>query len=134
MCIRDRIWREVDLAGRVPLWVCETEAEFIGTFVKRLGFGMALSSPPPGVTAKGLSYSSAISDDTVLLLAEVGDELAIVLIDRLDRDADFSLPPTSKLRVHRKVLGDAVLYEVSPLDQPHLLDLFKEAAAPEEDD
>ena len=58
------------------------------------------------------------------ILEHAADRLVVVFVDKLKRDTHPELPAESNLYIHRKVVGQLVLYEVSPLDEPHVLDLF----------
>lgn len=123
-------YREIDLGGRHPVWVCKDEAEFIGSFVDRFGRGLVLAKMPDGVRALGLSYSDAVTSDTIVLLAEVRGDLVLVFVDRADRDGGFSAAPDSRLHYFRREIGVFALYEVTPLDRPNLLNLFREPESP----
>lgn len=126
----DVAYRETDIGGRHPVWVCKDDAEFIGTFEERFGQGLVLGALTEPVRALGLSYSELISKETVVLLGEVGDDLVMVFIDRADRDPGFRAAPNSRLRYHRAEVGKLVLYEVTPLDEPLLLGHFRAASLP----
>ena len=57
---------------------------------------------------------------TLVLLAERDDAKVIVIMDRLRNDKVLTSPKEG-LSMFRKVAGDLVLYEISPLDHPILL-------------
>ncbi len=67
------------------------------------------------------------------LLAGTGLQLRIVstgarvfvCMDLLSRDPRPLLPEDSGLQLFRRVLGDYVMYEVTPLSEPHVLELFR---------
>ena len=105
-------------------WVCETDKEFSDTFRKRLGRRLLLASETGTVKALGLSYANVLTPRTVTLLARVKGKPVIVFVDRLKRDTHPELPPNSELSIFRKELGRFILYEVSPLLEHHVLDLF----------
>lgn len=116
--------------GFEPDWVCKTDEEFATTFRRRLRQPLLLGQLPTGIAAKGLAYENVISKRTILLLATVADSKVIVFIDRNERDKGRQVPPDSGLHLFRRVLGELVLYELSPLDQAMLLDHFSTPAAP----
>ena len=108
-----------------PEWTCDTESEFADSI--RSHFGQAAVIPfelPEGVAALGLAYCNSISRRTVYLLAEVNDEPVIVFMDRVERDSGPTVDETSGLNLFSRRLGLLVLYELSPLEKPALLQLF----------
>ena len=72
----------------------------------------------------GLAYRFTISRYTICLLSTVNDEPVVILIDRVEAGARPSLSQTSDLRLFEKRVGRLVLYEVTPWQEPSLLDLF----------
>jgi len=110
--------------GGRPDWVCDDDAEFRRAFLGQYGQALQLEPLPEGVVAAGLCYANTISERTMMVLARVEDRPVIVFVDRLDHDAGQSLPPDAGLHLHRAVVGRLVLYEVSPLERPALLEHF----------
>ena len=51
-------------------------------------------------------------------------EPVIVFIDRVERDSGQTVDETSGLNLFNRRLGLLVLYELSPLEKPALLELF----------
>jgi hypothetical protein len=51
-----------------------------------------------------------------------------VFIDETANLKEPDVPPASGLKVFRKQIGKLTLFELTPLDKPHLLDLFYEPA------
>jgi hypothetical protein len=123
--------RELERGFR-PLWLCETDHEFASAIFKSLGQGLLITIPPAEIKAKGLSYLPALSKDTMILLAEVETQPVVVFIDRLAADSRPTLPPESGLRLFRREVGALVLYEVTPLGEPRVLELFYDPKMPEE--
>jgi len=115
--------REME-AGLKPTWKCENDEEFAGTFRDRLGQPLLLAQVPDDVEALGLSYRPAISLQTVLMLARVNGQPAVVFVDKSTRDRPDRAQPADGLNVFRRELGVFVLYEVTPLDHPRLLEHF----------
>ncbi|MCH8212041.1 MAG: hypothetical protein IIB99_11815 [Planctomycetes bacterium] len=108
-----------------PEWTCDTESEFADSI--RSHFGQAAVIPfelPDGIAALGLAYCNSISRRTVYLLAEVNDEPVVVFIDRVEADPGQTVDETSGLNLFNRRLGLLVLYELSPLEKPALLQLF----------
>lgn len=106
-------------------WQCKSDEEFINTFRDRLGQPLALGALPPGVESLGLSYTTGLSLQTVFLLARADQREVIVFVDRLSRDKPQADPPAPGLHIHRREIGNLVLYELSPFDQPRLLGHFR---------
>jgi hypothetical protein len=112
-------------------WECKDEAEFIKTFQDKLGQGLRLSHTPEQVEIRGLKYSKVISSYTVVLCARVDCRDAFVLVDVLASDKkELQLRESSGLRVFRRELGKLVLYELTPWEQPRLLDALELASVP----
>ncbi len=109
-------------AGFEPQWVCETDEEFAGWYRKQVGRPLTLAALPSGVRAAGLSIDNVFSRRTIYLLAEVEGAPVIVFADRVENDETPRVPPDSDLRLFRRQLGGVVLYELTPLDQPYLLE------------
>lgn len=120
----DEIYRGELRRGFVPAWVCKDDAEFEGRLRARFGQGLLLATLPPGVRAVGWSYANAISPNTSYMLAEAGGQRMIVFVDHLKKDKGQAVPPSSGLHLFRRVVGALVLYELSPLQRPSLLDRF----------
>lgn len=130
----DRVYADATDTGFEPDWVCATDEIFADTFQRQLGqtllFGDAPSSvAAPRIRLTGLSYTNTITKRTICVLARVSDQPVMVFVDELAKDQGQSLADGSPLHLFRGEVGGLVLYELSPLDQPHLLDLFFEPDA-----
>ncbi len=122
-------WRSLETAyhdairdGFEPLWVCETQDEFMETFRYRVGQKLYLDETPEEIQAVGLSYMNTISSDTVVLLARVREKEVLVFVDRYQQDKPQELSPESGLHLFRDRIGDLVLYELSPFDESYVLE------------
>lgn len=112
--------------GFEPDWVCETDQQFARTYGYRLGQPLVLGALPAGVRALGLSYSPAISADTIALLATVDGTHVVVFADHIHTvKHNPPAPPGQGLHVYQRRVGDMMLYEVSPLDTPRLLEAYR---------
>lgn len=129
----DQLWRSLETVYRDEVkggfkadWECKTEHEFARTFYMRFGQGLLLATLPDGIKSIGLSYCNSLSKKTTHLLATVNGQKVIVFVDRKPGpDApEPSLSAESKLHLYKRELGRLVLYELSPLDHPYLLDVF----------
>lgn len=120
-------WYETEVEkGFEADWLCETDQEFRDTFAKQLGQPLLLARAelPRGVSWVGLSYRNSVSRNTVCLLARSFETPIIVFIDRAKRITDGFEPSGGDLKVYRRELGPLVLFEVSPLPEPRVLDQF----------
>ncbi len=125
-------WRSIEMVyndsvanGMKPEWTCDNELEFAVSI--RNHFGQAAVIPfelPDGTAALGLAYCNSISRRTVYLLAEVNGEPVIVFIDRVEADQGPTVDESSGLNLFKRRIGRLVLYELSPLEKPALLELF----------
>ena len=125
-------WRSIEVVyadsvanGMKPEWTCDNELEFAVSIRDHFGQAAVISFElPDGMAALGLAYCNSISRRTVYLLAEVNDEPVIVFIDRVEADQGLTLDESSGLNLFHRQIGRLVLYELSPLEKPALLELF----------
>ncbi len=122
-------YRAVEAADFAPSWICDSDEQFIDTFRKLFRQPLSLAQSPDDIAVLGLGYANTISGGTVTMLARVRGEGAMVFIDRVNYDADFTLPADSGMHLFRREIGRAVLYELTPFDKPELLDLFQDPDA-----
>jgi hypothetical protein len=126
----DEVYRKQIANGFKVAWVCKDQEEFASYYSSRLGQPMVTTDPPPGVQLLGLTYTGGLSELTIAMLAKVNDREVLVLADRADAHAKSGHPllkdAESGLFVHQRRIGELAFYEVSPLDTPHVLDLFRQ--------
>jgi len=111
--------------GLEPSWICKDDEEFIEAFRQRYRQPLVLASGQPGIEALGLAYSDAFGRYATMLLARVDQTPVLVFINTAKRDPGRTADPQSHLNVFQRRLGKLVLYEVTPLKEPHLLELFR---------
>lgn len=132
-----RLYSRLVDAGYTVDWVCETDEQFIEATTDKLDQPMYLaSSPRVDVIGWKYVYRRLISFNTQILLTRVDGKPVVVLLDRVEKDKGKMQPPEdSKLRVHNATIGDVILYEISPFEEPMVIELFRiaEAATPVED-
>ncbi|MFQ5492055.1 MAG: anti-sigma factor family protein [Phycisphaerae bacterium] len=119
-----QVYQDTLNTGLVPDWVCKTDEEFARTFGKQFGQPLLLGQTPAGVRAAGISYCNSLTPRTLVLLATVQDKPVLVFVDRADQDPGQKLPPDSPLHLFSRTIDKLVLYELSPLAQPHLLEFM----------
>jgi hypothetical protein len=111
--------------GLEPSWICKNDEEFIEAFRERYRQPLVLASGQPGIEALGLAYSDAFGNYATMLLARVDKTPVLVFINTAKRDPGRTVDPQSHLNLFQRRIGKLVLYEVSPLKEPRLLDLFR---------
>jgi hypothetical protein len=117
--------------GFHPKWVCDDPHEFASTFLTRQGQGLLLAAMPPEMKMEGLAYLGGISRYSTAMLARVDGRPVLVFVDKASNDTHPAEPSAkSGLHLFRKELGPLVLYEVTPLDHPRVMDYLYPADVP----
>jgi hypothetical protein len=123
------VYAAVLKGGFKPPVVCPNEPALFAELVKnRLGVDLFPDfARGVGVALTGWGYSNhwgtPLGPGTLVLLAERGEAKIIVIMDRLKSDRMVA-PPKAGARMFRKVAGDLVLYEITPLDEPIVLPML----------
>ena len=120
------VYAKLESRGWEPEFVCTDDAGFQAAVEKRVGSPLLLE-PDPEIRALGWAYNAGFSgkivgDHTMMLLTLVGKERVLVLMDQLSGDRKLEVDPGSPLHVFRRVIGPLVVYEVTPLDKPHVIE------------
>jgi hypothetical protein len=112
-------------SGFEPEIVCTTPAEFADWV--RTNYGQALyPGDDPGVEYVGWSYGPVVSGYSGILLARVDGEPVIVVMDRREREYTRQAHPEDPgLSMHRRRIGELVLYEVTPHGRARILPLLR---------
>lgn len=115
-------------------WLCKDDREFAQTFFWKFGSALAIVAPPPNVEWTGVSYvkvAGAVSPKCVEILAKVDGRGVVVFVDR---DFDLAVAPVlaDGLHMHRRRLSNLTLVEVSPFEQPAVLELIHEREMPDD--
>ncbi|MBL8763017.1 MAG: hypothetical protein JNM07_01960 [Phycisphaerae bacterium] len=117
-----QLFNRLESSGFKPEFVCTTDDAFAHTIRER--FGQALLVPAAKQVASGGSIEltgwayadgyngSPISPRTLILLAREHGQDVVVLIDRHDADRTVAPPEDGTLSVHRRRIGDLVVYEL----------------------
>lgn len=122
----DSLHNRLVMRGFQPTTVCTTDKEF-AAFVRQR-FGQALSAASlPAVEMLGWGYGdqydgSPLSPKALILLAKVDGQPVTVLIDRASADRALTLPENSPLHLFKRTIGRLVVYEITPVDAPRVLD------------
>lgn len=128
----DAFYQVLKARGFDTDWDCDDDRDFAAFVHRRLKHGLMLARAPENVQVLGLAYGWTLSRKSVHLSARVDGQGVVVFIDRIDNPDRQAAAPTCKLNVYERRTDRFVLFEMSPLDRPHLLDLFHEVDVPEE--
>ncbi len=104
--------------GFKPAFVCTTDHEFAKTIADRFGQPMLVAAAP-NIELIGWAYGPnykalTLSRDTLVLLAKVDQKPTLVFIDRKDKAMRPKFSRSGDLSMHKKELGDLIMYEVIP--------------------
>ena len=121
-------YHEIIDDGFEPAWICRNDQEFLENVRKSLGKDLLIAQVDPGVRVLGLAYANTISPWTVMILAYVDGKPVVVFADR--SMADRQLPqPAPGLTLHKREIGEIVLYELSPHKEARVLPQIYEPVA-----
>lgn len=115
------------LGGMQPRWKCENDEEFAATTRDRLGQAL-LVTPRAGLTLLGWDYDYLFSDQTCVLLAKSDNDDVVIAMDLAARERPIDPAKLPDIRVHRRLIGGIVLYELSGSPTPLVLDRFYDPA------
>ncbi len=118
----DTLAGEAQRTTTEPPEVCNGEREFPqlvpGPTVELLG-------ECGGLTGVACADFDLPADRLLLVRLDPEGRRAIVCIERPWTDPHPKLPPGSDYNIFRRELGDHILYEVTPLDEPRALELIR---------
>jgi hypothetical protein len=104
-------------------WQCKSQSEFGAYFASTFGEPLVMKDPPKEVAPVGLKYAGGITPNTISYMAKVNDQPVMVFADKAAADQEQKLSDAT-LHIFKRTIGPLVLYEVTPLSEPKLLDLF----------
>lgn len=119
-----------------PSEECTTKEKFAKWMQQRFGVALAPKDDLPNVQFVGWSYTTAISNYTALLLARVDGKPVVVAIDTAARQSEWGFPcrrqPEDKGGVNffSSEIEGIALYEITPLDEPHIINNLAVFKAP----
>jgi hypothetical protein len=116
------LFRSIEAAGFTPVWVCSTDEELRKYTRENLGAAWTIA-PVPGLELVGWSYTDRLLNGqySSVLLATYNGRRLIVVADHAHFDRKVNAPADGSLKVHKRTIGETVVYEVSPLDEPVVL-------------
>lgn len=116
-------YRQIVAAGFEPHVVCTTDEQFRDWVYNKFGEPLQPRPDRGGVQYVGWNSSRVLSSYSGLLLARAEGAESVVLIDRtISEDKRLPRPADPGLHQYRRVVGGLVLYEITPLDHPAVLD------------
>ncbi len=127
------VYDDIVAGGFQPDWACKNDAEFASITRRRLGIPLLLAQTDL-VTAVGWTYANTLGSQTMCLLATVKAEPSaeatkvIVFADRARNDRAPDPTISTSRHLFRRQMDTVVLYEVSPLDAPTVLNRLYQPA------
>jgi len=113
---------ELVKGGLKPIWVCGSEDEFKKYTHQKLGAPLIVT-PKPGLDLVGWTYASGLLDSSAeILMCRADGNPVIVVMGKKSEDRRLYADVGSGIHIHRKQLGDVVMYELSKNDQPIVID------------
>lgn len=111
--------------GFEPAWVCENDRQFFQFVWPYFRRGILMQPPPEGTVVAGLDVSNSLSEDTLYVLGQTQGHRLLVFIDTADHDRPEAVDEwAGAMNLFRRELDGFVLYELSPLAEPTLLNTF----------
>lgn len=128
-----QIYDDAVRSGFEPDWLCEDDQEFAQTFADRQGQGLLLDTLPKEVRMAGLAYLDGFTLQATSMFAYVGDQPVLVLVARtpLVPAAAIEPSPERDVSIFTREIGGLTIVEVSPLDEPRVMDSLRIAEVPE---
>ncbi len=118
------IYGETVDQGFRPYYFCEDADRFAMTFAKRQQTPLVLAELPADRSMVGLSYPGGLSRDTTAILCYADQQPVILFVDRreFDNESVVAGQDTQGLYIHKRLLRDLVIYEVSPFPESKFTD------------
>lgn len=119
----ERMYTVALARGFTPEEVCTTEEAFAAWVQDK--YGQTLYPPPArdGLELLGWSYGRGVSTYSGFLLARVDGREVLVMVDRAaQEESRLPRPQDSSLRQFRRRIGDLVIYELTPLPSPGIVE------------
>jgi hypothetical protein len=119
------IYQDAVAAGFEPTYECREAERFAATFSERQGQPLQLLAMPPGSRMLGLAYVGGLSRQTTAMLCVVDGQPVMAFVDLASADQPGAASVgDAKLHVFRQERDGLVFYEVTPFDQPRVLDFL----------
>jgi anti-sigma factor RsiW len=119
------IYQDAVASGFEPSYECHEAERFAATFSERQGQPLQLLAMPADSRMLGLAYVGGLSRQTTAMLCVVDGQPVMAFVDRASADqAGAAAVGDTKLHIFRQERDGLVFYEVTPLDQPRVLDFL----------
>lgn len=127
------VYSNLEVTGWPIEFVCKDEQEFADVMQQKMGVPLYVPAATPGLVVAGWSYTNSYSGTplgptTMYLISRVEQQPVLVLIEKSQYDRKIKLPKDSPLHLHRRQVKDVVMYEVSPLEAPRVINVMTEMA------
>lgn len=126
----DDLYRQQVAKGFNPEWVCKDQQEFASYFAGRLGQPLMIHDATAGAAMLGLSYTGGVTKASMGMLGTADGKDVLVVVDQAANDGKVQMNHPDGLKLFRRKVGSLMLYEVTPLDQPRLLEMFYQPEGP----
>jgi hypothetical protein len=126
----DELYRQQVAKGFQPEWVCKDQQEFASYFAGRLGQALMIHDAPVGAAMLGLSYTGGVTKASMGMLGTADGKSVLIVVDQVTNDDKVQMKHPDGLKLFRRKIGSLMLYEVTPLDQPRLLEMFYQPETP----
>ena len=123
------VYRELEANGFEPDYVCADDQEFLAYTENKFETAFLVRSAP-GVALIGWTKTTVFSSYTGAMMAKAGGRDVVLIVDRVADDRELEDPPGEGLRLFRRTIGDLLLYEITPGDEPAILPLVYQPEAP----
>ena len=113
-------------SGFKPQFVCTTDEAFAKAVRERFGQALLVAATP-SVELLGWAYDAGyrtrvLGNESLILMARSDGHEVIVLMDTLASDRPLAAPTAPGVHLHRRVVGQMVVYEVSRSATPLVAD------------
>lgn len=133
----ENAYRQLQSDGFAPETQVTSESELSRVIVERLQSRIQLRRlnlrpAPPGVQWLGIAGHCGLPFGGAIVMSKVDGRDVLLMVGPSYGNGTQSVPSWSKLHLFRKEVGPLVVWEVTPLKQPRLLDLVSlpDAQAP----
>lgn len=127
------VYEQTLASGFTPQYVCDNDQDFAVSFYLRLQQGLHVDRPAH-INWVGVSRAETkiITTRTHYVLVRVNGTPVLVFVDILEQDNDKANKVPPNLHVFRRTMDKLVLYEVTPLDSPQVIERISEITLPPE--
>jgi hypothetical protein len=114
-------YRELVKGGLTPIWVCGSDEEFGKYTREKLGAALTIT-PRTGLELVGWTYAGGLLDSSAqVLMCRADGKPVIVVMGKKADDRSMHADAGSGVTIHRREMGDVVMYEVSEREDETVL-------------